>query len=140
MRPGALAGGIADQVLPDFNYGIGKAALRAVLPQAIALELPRIGLIVADDEIALGIETVEQRFGQARIAIPQDANVPRSWNGLPALREGVDGKQRRCDARSQALIGHASDRLMVGAIKKIDAARPLALIDAAIAGYHRTIR
>jgi phage tail protein X len=35
-----LAGGIADQVLPDFNYGIGKAALRAVLPQAIALELP----------------------------------------------------------------------------------------------------
>ena len=68
------------RVLPDFNYGIGKAALRAVLPQAIALELPRIGLIVADDEIALGIETVEQRSGQARIAIPQDANVPRPWS------------------------------------------------------------
>jgi hypothetical protein len=54
-----LAGGIADQILPDFNYGIGKAALRTVLPQAIALELPRIGLIVADDQTALGIETVE---------------------------------------------------------------------------------
>lgn len=140
MRPGALAGGIADQILPDFNDGIGKPALGAVLPQAIALELSRIGLIVADDETALGVKTVEQWLGQPRIAIPQDANVPRSWRGLPALREGVDGKERRRHAGSEALFDHASNGLMVGAIIKLDAALALALIDAAIAGDHGTVR
>ena len=111
-----------------------------MLPQAIALELPRIGLIVADDETTLGIETVEQRLGQAPIAIPQDANVPRPWSGLPALCEGVDGKERRRHARSEALVDHASDGFVVGAIIKLDAARALALIDAAIGGDHGTIR
>jgi hypothetical protein len=39
-RPAGLSGGIADQILADFDNGIGKAALGTVLPQAVALELP----------------------------------------------------------------------------------------------------
>jgi hypothetical protein len=39
-RPGALSGGIADQILADLDNSIGKAALGTVLPQTIAFELP----------------------------------------------------------------------------------------------------
>ena len=76
LRPCRLARGVADQVLADLDDGVGEPALRAVLPQAVALELARIGLVVADDQVALGIEAVEQRLGEPRVAVPQHADVP----------------------------------------------------------------
>ena len=36
LGPGNLARGGADQVLPDLDDGVGKAAHRAVLPHAVA--------------------------------------------------------------------------------------------------------
>lgn len=138
-RPGGLARRLADQILPDLNYGIGEAAPRAVLPQTVAFELPRIRFIIADDEVAFGIEAVEQRLGQAGICVPQDANMPGTRGRLPALRKGVDGKQRRCYARSQAPIDDARDCLVVGTIIKIDAVGSFAGVEAAIARYHRPV-
>ena len=134
-----MARRLTDQILPELNYGIGKAASRAVLPQTVAFELPRIRFIVADDEVAFGIAAVEQRLGQARICVPQDADMPGPRRRLPALRKGVDGKQCRCYARSQALIDDVRDCLVVGTIITVDAFDPLTGVETAIARHHRPV-
>src|SRR4029453_14176733 len=100
--PGSLAGRIPDQVLAHLDQRVNEPPTSGVLPQAIALQLTRVGLIVADDEIALRVEAFEQRAGQPQVPVPQHADVPRPWALLPAFGERMDRQQAGGDAAGQS--------------------------------------
>lgn len=72
LAPGGLSCGVADQVLANFDDGIGEPALGPVLPQAVALELARVRLVLADDQVTFGKEALQQRLGEPRALVPKD--------------------------------------------------------------------
>ncbi len=139
-RPLSLTLGVADQVLADLDDGVDEAPAGAVLPEAIALELAGIGLVLADDQVALGVEALEQRPRQPRVLlVPQHADVPGPRHHLPALGEGMDRQQDRRRPAGKAGVDDAIDGAVVGVVAEAGAPLALGLVEVAIAGDHRPV-
>ena len=121
LRPGVLGGGIVvgDQVLADLELDAGDAARLAVMDEREVREIGGgVGLVAADDEIAVGsgvAQEAEQRFGQARVAVEEDAAVPGAGDVEEDGREAVDGDEDRGRRAARAGVEVVADLGVVGA-------------------------
>src|SRR5581483_4354804 len=92
---------IGDQVLADLDLDMGQAAPLAMDRDGVVGEVAdTIGLVVADDEVALALEEVEEDAGVAGITVIEAADVPLPADALENRREGMHrDEHRRLPAR-----------------------------------------
>ena len=79
LGPGARAFPVRDQVLPDLDQDVGEAARGGEGVDRVAGKSPIVGLVVADvggAEVGFGDEGLDQRPGDAVVAVPQHADLP----------------------------------------------------------------
>ena len=95
VGPGVRAGRVGDEVLADLDEGMGEPAPGPVAIEAVVLERPVIGLVVADDEVGIAGERRDQGERETRIGVPQEAGVPGPRPAAPDRRERMDRDQRR---------------------------------------------
>ena len=139
-RPGRLAGRVADQVLADLDQGVDEAAAGGVLPQAVALELARIGLVVADDEVALGVEASSSGPASRRSlshSTPTCHGRGRSFQ--LSVNEWIDSRLG-VHAAGEAAVDDGVDGAVVGLVVEADAPLALGLVELAVAGDRRRRR
>src|SRR4029079_14526093 len=84
-----------DQVLPDFEQRMGESAIFGVEGNRIAMTIVAagIGFVVADDEFRLLPQGGHQRHREPSIAVPQYADMPRTFEALEDRGEAVHGKK-----------------------------------------------
>ena len=98
-----------------------------------------IGLVVADGEIAFGLQQRLQRMGEAGIAVVEHADLPGPRDTLEDRGEAVHGDQHRGLPRGLAPVELGLDALVIGLE---DLARPggaLGRAQIAIAGNLREL-
>ena len=79
----------SDQILAYFDEKAGESKPSDLLVQSVSPKSPIVRFVVADAKSILAKRRY-QRLGEAWIAIPQDANFPRPWEGLPRGRKGMN--------------------------------------------------
>src|SRR5262245_61049943 len=88
-RPLLLPVGSEDQILTHLDQRMRQAPLRAVPVKRVALELTRIGNVVANLYARDGAQGLKQSECEPRILVPKHADLPRTRRALPSLREAV---------------------------------------------------
>ena len=86
-----------DEILPNLDQEPGEAARGDLLMQRVARQGTVIGLVVADDQAAV-FQRRDQRQRQARIGVPQNADLPGPLRAAPIWRERMQAKPRRDSA------------------------------------------
>ena len=136
-RPSAAAPAVVgDQVLAQLDRDMRQAARHRVMAHRVAGRLARrIGLVVADHERGIGAQRCQQRHRNARVVVPQDADMPRPRLAAHRRREAVDRQHRRRHAAREPRREPVVDRGVIGREDRRRAARARARGDeAAIAG------
>ena len=107
----------------------------AVLPQAVALELAGVGLVVADDQVALGVEA--PRAGAWRAAGPGPTARRRARAaGVSfqlSVKEWIDSSMGGTPA-GQAPVDDGVDGAVIGRVIEADAPLALGVVEVAVAG------
>src|SRR4029079_5501664 len=101
-----------------------KSAARAMQVECIALKRARIGLIVADHQIAKRREGGHQRAGGAALPVPEHAHMPGPRHPAPSRREAVNRYKCWRAARRERPIDLARDRGVIGTVELRDTAGP----------------
>src|SRR5262249_26968428 len=96
VGPLALALLVGDEILTDFELDMRQATLLAVGRDAVVGQVAdKIRLVVADDQVTLTAEEVEHDLRQSRIAVVQNADMPRPRDFLENGSEAVHGDEDR---------------------------------------------
>src|SRR5438552_9952222 len=115
LRPGVLGGGIVDQILADLDLDAGDAASLTVMDEREVREIGGgVGFVAADDQAGLVAQEAEHRFGQARVAVEEDAAVPGAGDVEEDGREAMDRDENRGAAGGAAGVEVVADLSMVG--------------------------
>ena len=80
----------------------------------VGLVADRIGLVVADHEIALGAQQLQQQRRQMRVAVIERADVPGSRDAGINRRKAVQRHQHRRHGGAAALVDDLADAPVVG--------------------------
>ncbi|EGE55978.1 hypothetical protein RHECNPAF_77009 [Rhizobium etli CNPAF512] len=125
---------VCDQILAHFEQRVRDAGHHAVPVHGIALQGAVIGLVVANDEIRIGAQHVEQRADGAPVAVPEDCGMPGAGNSFPRRREGMQRQdQRRPAGGVRHLIDRCRHGMVIGAMEGPDTILPLLRCDRMIA-------
>ena len=108
IRPIGDARLFGNQILPHLDQRVGKPRNDTMLEHGVVAQRSVIGLIVADDQLRVGAQALEQWQHRARIAVPQYARMPGARRGLPEGGEGMDRDDQR---RLAACRADRCDRL-----------------------------
>ncbi len=127
-----------DQILPHFDQHMRQTVHRAMGVHAIVFEFAAIRLVVADRETRAR-ETREQRPREPVIAIPQDADFPRTRHIFPCGREAVHRDQRGNSALLALARDFGFDGCVIGRVKIRDAFGHFIRTRARIAGNDAAI-
>ena len=77
LRPGLGAASVGDQVLADLDQRMGEAVDDGVLEHGVAAQRAVIGLVVADDQVCVGLASMSISGRATRSSqIPQHADMP----------------------------------------------------------------
>ncbi len=120
-RPSLDALLIGDQVLPHLDQHMRQPVHRAVPVERVVLQLSRIGLVVAHDDVGLAPQPFKQRQRHAPVSIPQDPEMPRPLLTAPVRGEAVDRDEDRHDPLCHRPLDRCSDRFVIGRMKPPDA-------------------
>ena len=92
LGPSSRLGVAAQQILADLDQRMGQAPPLAMDGYGVVAGIVHsIGPIVAKDEGGVAGEAVQQRAGQAPVAVVRDADQPRTRLPRIVRREAVDG-------------------------------------------------
>src|SRR3981081_1667663 len=84
-----------DQVLAHFQRAMRQRPRLGVGGERVFVRITRrIGLVVADDKRRIAPQFGEQRLGQARIVIPEHADMPGPLEAVHLRREAVHHQHR----------------------------------------------
>src|SRR4029078_2049703 len=115
VGPGLLAVGIGDQVLPYLQLEMRKSAALAVHGDGVvAFVADRVWLVVADDEIALRTQQIQDDAGEETIAVIEHADMPRPRRALERGCETVHRDQNRRQPLRSAAIELCHDAVVIG--------------------------
>lgn len=125
---------VANEVLANFDQGVGNVAACAVAPHRVALQGAGVGLVVADNNIAWLSERVDQGIGDPAIRVGQNGGMPGPRLSRPAGREAVNGDQNGQPVSRDETIEDLLDGVMIGAVKLLNPRLTLDRVDGPVAG------
>ena len=74
----------------------------------------RIGLVVADGDLAGLLQRRDQWLRDAAVSVPQDADLPRTLDAIENGREAVDGDDRGRETPIETAFDQLIDGLVIG--------------------------
>ena len=106
---------VADQVLADFDAGVDQAAHLAMHGDGVVGRIAhRIGFVVADHQIALGAQLLQQQRRQRAVAVIERADVPGPRDAGIDRREAVQRHQHRRLSAMQPRLDDLVDAAVIG--------------------------
>ena len=100
VAPGARGVRRVDQVLAHFEGAMGELAGPGMgIERVFVRRARRIGLVVADHQRGIAPQLGEQRLGQARIVVPQHADMPGALETVHLRGEGMSSPAAQPDGR-----------------------------------------
>ena len=121
------------EILPDFDQRARQSAPGRMLVHAVADQRAVIGLVVAHFEI-FGAQRLDQGPGEARILVPQHADLPRPRAALETGREGMNPEKRGDQTARLRRVDQPGAGAPVGAPVGLDPPRDFVRADAGVAG------
>src|ERR1700675_1498746 len=127
-RPLLLAGGLPKQILANFNFHMRQTARLGMDRNGeIRIVADEIWLVVADYQIRIPPQHVEQQAGKAPVAVVQHRGVHLAAHALVNVGHAVLGPQRGGAAPRRSFVEQLAYVLMIG-IEDLDPPRELFLI------------
>src|SRR5512132_4262107 len=106
-------GGTLAMVLANLDGAVGEARRSGVQVERVGAFLAAVGLVVADLQMLALTQDLDQRNGDARIPVPQHAQIPEPVPTAQRRREGMHREEQRLRPASAKPRERLIDRVVI---------------------------